>query len=412
MPASFLFHRLSVSALLLLLLCCVSCAEKRTQQGCRMAAEYVVAKSLAAPSALHLQRLNPQTVLLLWSADRATRCVKLDNAGIAISAVVDIVPGQTGRSSAEAKAFLPVAITGLQARAISSAQLDNGDIVVGILTRGGGQEPAAVHVALIDGVSLQLKILRRLGEAGLFSTGLSLTRSGQSVIIAWQDTRGEHSRIPLATLHAQTLQVQQTQVIERPDGVFGPALATAGNRTLAVWTERNRDGDDEMPHRLMAAFLTPELLPDAPVRISGVRLHDATPALIPLADAFGLAFRDDLDNDDELEFYFTTLPAAGGTAASSPQRISRADGPAGPRIGSASGLVYSAQVRSYQRNLLVGFNRFDQEGTKLGGEFQVYADKSDFLLADVDVREDGALLVYAEASDRGGRILSAAVHCR
>ncbi len=73
--------------------------------------------------------------------------------------------------------------------------------------------------------------------------------------------------------------------------------------------------------------------------------------------------------------------------------------------------VLSAAIRSYQHNFLVGLNRFDRKGVKKGGEFQIYADKSDFTRVAVDARGDRVILVYGEDRQGTGRILFGKVNC-
>ena len=55
--------------LLLTILVLTACVERRTQQGCRMSAEFVVSKTRTAPRALRMLRLDENRTLLLWSSD-------------------------------------------------------------------------------------------------------------------------------------------------------------------------------------------------------------------------------------------------------------------------------------------------------------------------------------------------------
>jgi hypothetical protein len=124
-----------------------------------------------------------------------------------------------------------------------------------------------------------------------------------------------------------------------------------------------------------------------------------------------LAFRDDRDGDHIPEYYFAKLDAS-GKPAREPARISRADGPDGPRLAQVGPFVFGVQVRTFGGSLLVGMNRFDAEGRKRGGEFQIYADKSDFTHADVAPGDGKVLLVYGEERKGEGRVLAGPVTCR
>ncbi|MCK9522819.1 MAG: hypothetical protein M0R76_07185 [Proteobacteria bacterium] len=402
-------------ALLISLSVVLGCGEKRTQQSCRMAVEIVVAKSAHTPEALRLLRIDDERLLLLWSADGMTQFAMLDNQG-----ALKTEPALLGTThfaaspSAHPKAFFPQEATHFDARAIAAVVLPDGDIAVGVVTQGYGVPPGALHVARINGKTLQISVLRQLVHVDAFADTLVLAPMGQALLIGWPSVQNNRANIHLHRVDAATLETIDATLVPADGNAFGPALSHDASRMLLLWTQRI-DGVSRLDfsYALQAAQIRPDLTFDNFAEVAKVRVFDAAPAVIPMADGFGIAFRDDRDDDGEAEFYFARIGNS-GTVLSAPKRISRADGPRGPRIDSASanGPVFSAQIRSYQRNFLLGINRFDVWGQKMGGEFQVYADKSEFLLADVDVNGDAALFVYAESSDRGGRILSAVVHCR
>ncbi|HUT79363.1 MAG TPA: hypothetical protein VM285_16820, partial [Polyangia bacterium] len=140
-------------------------------------------------------------------------------------------------------------------------------------------------------------------------------------------------------------------------------------------------------------------------------LHDTALHLATGPDGFGLAYRNDEDGDAVLEYHFVALDRR-GAPLHPPARISRADGPRGPQLAWGGGLFSGATIRSFQRNLLVGLNRFDARGAKSGGEFQIYADKSNFTRVAVTADGSRAMLVYAEDRQAQGRILASRVQCR
>jgi hypothetical protein len=147
------------------------------------------------------------------------------------------------------------------------------------------------------------------------------------------------------------------------------------------------------------------------VTVASCRYLDPAPYLTALGDRFGLAFRDDADRDDKPEFYFAVLDAT-GRVLKKPARISRAGCFQGPSISGGDPLVFSAAIRSFQRNYLVGLNRFDLAGVKRGGEFQVYADKSDFVRVALVASGQEVMLVYGEDRRGEGRVLASRVNCR
>ena len=101
-----------------------------------------------------------------------------------------------------------------------------------------------------------------------------------------------------------------------------------------------------------------------------------------------------------------------GKKVASPKRISQADGLKGPRFIYRDPFVVGATIRSFQRNLLIGVNRFNRKGVKKGGEFQVYADKTDFVRVDLAASKEGLVMIYAEDRRSSGRVLASQVICR
>jgi hypothetical protein len=179
---------------------------------------------------------------------------------------------------------------------------------------------------------------------------------------------------------------------------------------VVAWTRTiHREGAPRSEVR--AARLGPELAVGEATVVSSCRYLDPAPYLTALGDRFGLAYRDDADDDDKPEFYFAVLDRH-GRVAKGPARISRADGFQGPRLSAGDPLVFSAAIRSFQRNFLVGLNRFDLAGVKRGGEFQIYADKSDFIRVAIEANGDELALVYGEDRRGAGRVLASRVVCR
>ena len=183
------------------------------------------------------------------------------------------------------------------------------------------------------------------------------------------------------------------------------------SRALAAYVTL-APGEAHRAGTVVAGVLGTDLALGELTAVARTRFADAAPRLRALPrGGFGLAHRDDADEDGQAEFYFTRLDAA-GRIEHGPSRISRADGYQGPRLAAGGEVVYSAAVRSFQRNFLVGVNRFDERGVKRGGEYQVYADQSDFTRVALDVRGGRVTLLYGEDRRDRGRVLAARVVCR
>jgi hypothetical protein len=232
---------------------------------------------------------------------------------------------------------------------------------------------------------------------------------GSTALVAWHDVTDEGPRVRLAALDLRTM--RRTGAAELPGNLprFDPSLAADGTAALLTWAEEGPPGTSGLAVR--TAPIGPELALGEQHVVTRIGFHDPAPCLAALPDGFGLLYRDDEDGDAVLEYHFSALDRTGAPLRP-PARISRADGPRGPVLVPGAGPLFGVAIRSFQRNLLVGLNRFDLAGAKLGGEFQVYADKSDFTRVVAAADGEAAILLYAEDRQGRGRVLASRVQCR
>ena len=380
--------------------------DRREQQRCRMANEYVVARTGGAPRSLEVLRLDRNRVAVFWSADQHVFYAMIDNEGVPLSTPKKVEKKDIAADDAKTywrHQSQPI----LDAVSLSPVRISEDKVALAMLCHQG-QSAALVAVAMIDVRNHHPVLwLKQVGETGLFTKRVSLTTVNNRLLVGWQDTRSDPQSIELTALDVKSGKLTRQSKIAAKTAVYGPALQRNGQSALVLWSETRDDGKKA---RLMSAVPGDDLALKHRQQLDTLELFDAEPNLVPWKNGFATVFRDNRDDDHTEEFYFTILDKTGAKTQPS-KRISRADGPEGPKLSAGKSFFFSSAVRSYNNNFLVGFNRFDAAGTKTGGEFQVYADKCDFIRAGLETDGDKAILVYGENADTGGRILAATISC-
>jgi len=390
------------------------CGTKRAQQECRLEGESVVADTGNGPSAVAAARVGKERFAAAWSADGQTWFAALDARGRRVGEPVRLDRGSS-RDAGDGVDGGPIvfwpdgAESSFAAEHLAVVALDGGGAAVSVLERRSESRPGGAFAILLGPDLEAAERVVGLGPAGPFSSRIAAVGWRGELLVAWHDAAVDASTVRTAIVSRDgALRGVSALPAVRP--AFSPSLAVAGDVALLLWIE-SRSGGSETRFELRAARVTtgPSLGPVS--TIATARYLDPAPTIVRTGDGFGVAFRDDRDTDGLPEYYYAELDAA-GEPRREPARISRADGPEGPRLASVGAFMFGVQVRSFGGSLLVGMNRFDAEGRKRGGEFQIYADKSDFTHADVAPGDGKVLLVYGEDRKGAGRVLAGAVSCR
>ena len=275
-----------------------------------------------------------------------------------------------------------------------------------MLALAGNGNVGGAYAALIDVDRPTEAWAVRLGTAGEYATRISGVLADDGLIVVWHDGGLASSKL---RLDPASLSVEKKSLLEGKGVVASPVLLRSSGHTVLAWSE-TATGERGATSLINTAVVSSALDIGAISTVAESGFLYPSPDMAVMGDRIGLTFRDDADRDDTPEYHFTLLGAR-GAPLSKRARISQADGYRGPSLAVADGAFLGAAVRSFQRNLLIGLNRFDQEGNKLGGEFQVYADKTDFVRVDVSENRNALLLVYAEDRRSSGRILAGQVMC-
>ena len=391
--------------------------------------EVVIAVTRQVPTDVAVVGVSPNQFVAAWSADNGTWIAPMDSEGRLTSRPerveccrdpevgvqgrpgpeVDPVGGSRAESYGE-KTFWPSSERGsIHAEDIDLIWLGKGRVALVMLRRAQNGEFGGAYAAIWPDKAGRAPKGTRLGPAGEYATRITAQPERDRLIVAWHDGELGASRLRLARMNISTLQVEKESVVKRSGMLASPVMALAEGRLAMAWSETVKSETDPSSF-VKTALVSPELEMGPESTIATCRFIYPSPDLAAVKGGLGLVFRDDADKDDTPEFYFTLLNRQ-GKAAQKKQRISQSDGLRGPSLIYFNHMFLGATIRSFQRNLLIGLNRFNKGGTKLGGEFQVYADKTDFVRVDISTNEKTLMMVYAEDRRNKGRIIAGQIAC-
>lgn len=393
---------------------------KRTygQQECRMQKEVVLASVHSAPSAVAAVPVGPNLVKAAWSADGETWITWLDETGAAVGPLQRIersYPAFPEVGESEPRIFWPAGDRdSIEAESIAVTDLGRGRSALAMLERSREGRPGGAYVSLFSARSrsgrAEDRAILRIGSAGENAARIAIAPLGDMIVVAWHDGVVGSSFINIALFETVSFRkTKETRMIGN-NSVLSPALAAVGKGAMLAWTENASTGG-RASTLVKVAPIGQDLKIGAATTVRACRFSDPAPSLAVVGDHVGIAFRDDADDDDTPEYYFAMLDSK-GALAEKPARISRSDGVQGPILARLGSVVAGATIRSFQRNMLVGLNRFDIKGVKLGGEFQIYADKTDFNRVAIAAIGQSVLLVYAEERSNASRVIAGFVGCK
>jgi hypothetical protein len=404
---------MGIAAFAAVLAAAAGCGMQRAQQECRLDGESVVARLGGSPSAIAAVRVDGPRYAAAWSAGGETWLARLAASGRRLGEPIRVERGGGAAAAAAADAgpavFWPEGAESSFAAEHLALAATEGGVALGILERRSESRPGGAFAVLFGPEPEAPPRVVALGPAGPFSSRIAATGGRDGPIFAWHDATVDGSGVRLTALSSDGVP-RGSAALPGTRPVFSPSLATDGDAVLLTWIEP-RPGGSSPRFEIFAAQVVEGPLVGPSTTVATARYLDPAPSIAATGGGFGVAFRDDRDDDDTPEYYYVELEH-GGRPRREPARISRADGAEGPRLARVGGFVFGVQVRSFGGALLVGMNRFDAEGRKRGGEFQIYADKSDFTRADVAPGDGKVLLVYGEDRKGEGRVLAGAVTCR
>ncbi|MCP4675497.1 MAG: hypothetical protein GY854_08325 [Deltaproteobacteria bacterium] len=390
----------------------VGCKRTYGRQACRIENEMVLAETRDVPIAIAVEAVESGRFVAAWSVEDATWVAELNARGSMDGPVLRLDKnfGKFSYLSKSPKAFWPEdERSSIESEHLTIVALGQGRVAVPMLERPKSGRPGGAYVTFLSIAGASEPNTVYLGSAGEYAGCIAAIKIDKELIIAWHEGMLSSSRILLARVQVPRMRVDKSAGISGDSALSSPALAAAGGRALLVWSETVH-GKKETRSLVRAASLSTNLELGERKTVASGRFLDSAPSIARVGSLFGIVFRDDADRDDTPEFYFSLIDA-NGTGTLPPKRISQADGWRGPSLIYKAPHLVSAAIRSFQRNLLIGVNRFDKAGVKLGGEFQVYADKTDFTRVDLAVSDKNMMMVYGEDRRGAGRVLAGRITC-
>jgi hypothetical protein len=393
--------------------------------------EVLLAASDDVPGEVAVVAVAAEKYLATWSADGKTRTVRFNRKGNLIhppkiiprklvrhsvrEIVADIADTSVNKNHSH-KTFWPSrGTTSIDATGIDALVLDDGRAAVAMIEQSKFGTAGGAYLAILSVIGEVVGLLS-LGPAGEYSDRIAAALRQEDLFVAWHDGMLGTSRIRVIRIDTKTLEVRQRTDFKGEGVAASPTLAVTNGILTIAWSETRPQrsgitGQERAVSAVKIAVMSDDLNLSAKQTLATSRFVNPTPSLAVSKDGLAIVFRDDEDNDDTPEYHFIPLENTGRQKGER-QRISAADGHRGPSLVAGPDGFVGATIRSFQRNLLIGLNRMDCLGRKLGGEFQVYADKTDFVRVDIAENRGEMMLVYAEDRQNRGRILAGTVVCK
>ncbi len=377
-----------------------------------MERELVLTSTAGSPSATAAVTNKNGITLAAWSADNMTHIKPVLNSTSSIEEPTMIKHPDNKfvlNMSKEEKTFWPSSSQpSVASEDIHLIALDDGDFLLAMLEPSFDDRIGGAYLTKIS-KDLATQKTVRLGPAGDYSCSISAAVWENSVIIAWHDGSFNGSRLRLALVNPISMEIEKSSLFQGTGPAAGPSVSIGKSGPAVVWSETKSSGTSLLS-KVNIARISRDLEFNEIRTVEEGRFLSPSPHLISTEKGFALIYRDDADKDNTPEFYFITLGFDGSTNDYK-KRISQSDGLKGPRLTVLGDYFVSVTIRSFQRNLLIGLNRFDSKGAKKSGEFQVYADKTDFVCADVANTKNGLIIVYGEDKRTKGRVLAGEITC-
>ena len=355
------------------------CQKGPQAQKCHLIEELVLYRSGA--TRLHGIALakGERGLLAAWSDEDGVRTAVIDAEG-------RILHGPTRIREAKATSLDAVASPGGYLLAI----LEPADL----FTAGGG-----AYLARIDPEGAVQRV-ERLGPAGAYSKRITVADPGA---VAWHDGGPGHF-VVRARLGSTVREIAHGKM-----GALAPAIARAADHTLGLaWVELEEGPEGSVAAPVRFARFEKDGRPRGePRTVAQAVIQNADPVVLWQGRGFTVLFRDKRDGDRRAGYYVLRPDTR-----AAPVRVGRANGPVGPDVVYCHGTYAGAAVRTYQHELLLGFNRFDVAGAKRSGELQIYSDRVHFAAVDIECLSAGWALLYAEEHPEGARLLYNTVTCR
>jgi hypothetical protein len=377
-------------------------------QTCRIEDESVLANTRSAPLDTAVTPDGNGGSIVAWAADGETYVVRLkkDEHPFIKPKMIEIPWGGGLEDSSHEKTPRPNSYQPqIQSEDLGLLSLSNKKSLLAVLKTPESGDTGGAFVTLISNDDLSSQTVR-LGVVSEYAKKISALAWDDRVLVVW-DGGVNTLKIQAALIRTSPFIVEKTMELAALGE--GPALAMGKDGPFIAWSE-TLNKNDETIFNVMLAMISKDLQLVEQRSVAISQFVFTSPELVSTPSGLGLVYRDKEDKNDLAGLYFLPL-SQDGAVLGEKQRISRSDGKMGPALKFVDGLFVTAAVRSEDHNLLIGINRFERTAEKKGGEFQVYADITDYVCVDIAASYHSIIMVLGEDKKEGGRVLAGRVVC-
>lgn len=244
------------------------------------------------------------------------------------------------------------------------------------------------------------------GRAGCYSKGISIVDTPWGALVAWQDGTPGDLAVEMSRGQGDSTEVSSVEV----NGCC-PVFGNIAETPVLLWGEYSLSRE-QTKSVVMLQQLDERGARSGPPRViaqSGV--EETWPSITSSPDGTsGVIYRGEHPEHMNPQAFFLRLDAR-GKAISKPLRICRYDGQTRAVLMTTGRVWVNIAVRSWAREWILGFDRFEPDGKRIGAQLHVFADHVKF--TDVDAIRIGTKygLLFAEDHPKQ-RVWFAQVACR
>lgn len=244
------------------------------------------------------------------------------------------------------------------------------------------------------------------GRAGCYSKGISIVDTPRGALVAWND--GTPSDLAVMMSHGEG---DATEVSSQGTNGCCPVFGRLGGSPVLLWGQYTLSRDRAESAVQLQKLDADGAISGPPRSIADSSVEETWPTLVSSPDGTsGVMYRDEHPDYVTPQGYFLRLDGR-GEAISEPLRICRYDGQTRAVLMTTGKVWVNIAVRSWAREWILGLDRFEPDGKRIGAQLHVFADHVKY--TDVDAVRIGTkyALLFAEDHPKQ-RIWFAQVRCR
>lgn len=206
--------------------------------------------------------------------------------------------------------------------------------------------------------------LEVLGRAGVYSEGISVASGEDHGIVLWNDGVPGDLSIRAAPFGSKSIRLSRENM-----NACCPFVTSSVEGFIALWGEYSFDKDDSSI--MLQKFSKNGALIGKAQTLIKTKVNVSWPSLVSSEDEMSLIYRDKRQGDRLEQLFFARFDHR-AEPLQEPKRLGRFDGKTQATLLRTGNVFFALAVRSWSKEMILGVNRFNPQGQRIGAEFHVF----------------------------------------